>query len=78
MVKCFIINLDISALVLELDIDTREFGTFSGNGVATEVKPSSIVSHVSLIHFYQGFINRLNPARVNADASTSKSKLSKR
>uniref|UniRef100_A0A5K3EGL9 UBA_e1_C domain-containing protein n=2 Tax=Mesocestoides corti TaxID=53468 RepID=A0A5K3EGL9_MESCO len=38
----------ISPLVIELDIDTRNFGKFTGSGIATEVKPTLVVSHIPL------------------------------
>nr|CDS28109.1 ubiquitin modifier activating enzyme 6 [Hymenolepis microstoma] len=39
---------EISPKVLELDVDTRKFGVFTGSGVATEFKASPPVFHLPL------------------------------
>ncbi|KAL5107445.1 Ubiquitin-like modifier-activating enzyme 6 [Taenia crassiceps] len=39
---------EISPRVLELDVDTRNFGKFTGNGLATEVKQALEITHLPL------------------------------
>ncbi|VUZ49084.1 unnamed protein product [Hymenolepis diminuta] len=39
---------EISPKILELDVDTRNFGVFTGSGVATEFKASTHMSHLPL------------------------------
>ncbi|KAM7543298.1 hypothetical protein Aperf_G00000013701 [Anoplocephala perfoliata] len=39
---------EISPTILELDVDTRNFGVFTGNGIATEVKQSPPMTHLPL------------------------------
>ncbi|KAM3185929.1 hypothetical protein ACTXT7_005366 [Hymenolepis weldensis] len=39
---------EISPKILELDVDTRNFGVFTGSGVATEFKASPHMSHLPL------------------------------